>query len=154
VKSLSELGLGVNTPDCPKSTIKKGKPQLFMSLRDTVNHEKLLYPCWSTAESRLFGAEHTENFSVISRNYSMKQNTSLSPKECTEYKCELSISFLKLMASLCSLWFGGGSRLPLAEGKQAPQFLYHLILSPCPLWFDLEKSKRRKGRKGIDPLCR
>ena len=42
---------------CPKSTVKKEQT-----------------------------TEHTENFSVISRNYSKIQNPNLSPERCTEYK--------------------------------------------------------------------
>jgi hypothetical protein len=43
-----------------------------MSLRDTVNHEKLLYPCWSTAESRLFGAEVAEKDAASSKGICVK----------------------------------------------------------------------------------
>jgi hypothetical protein len=56
-------------------------------------------------------ASSTENFSVISRNYSRKQNTNLSPKEGTESKDEFKVSFFKLMSfsvpSVVWWWFWG-----------------------------------------------
>jgi hypothetical protein len=50
-------------------------------------------------------AEPTENFSVISKNYSKAPDTNLSPKECTEYRDEFGGFVFKLMGFSVLLMF-------------------------------------------------